>query len=455
MNPKLELDPHQVEGVALLARSPRFLLNWSPGTGKTPVAVRACVQVRARNILVICPPIAQRVWRTHFRDWSDLPPAHIQITPYSLVSTWGSNVLREARHLHEKAPFHWDVVILDEIHNLKNSSARRTLGVYGPDIDLQGSPIAGASFIWGLSGTPLLNHAGEFWTHLHALVPDTLKFHAGTMSEDQFVDRYCTTQNTPNGVRILGSRNTFELAQRVKPVVDRKRFQDVALGMPELRIVEHALPEDPTVSGPLRAELEGILDALGMPDLAFLEDDELLAAVQSGSVSWSTIRRLIGQAKAPGVAELVSGMLDDALDDKIIVFAHHREVIATLENLLRHYHPLIIHGGTPGRARDDAITCFQGDPRRRLIILAVETASEAITLHASHNVVMAEFSPVPARNEQAIGRAYRRGQHHPVVARFVTMPGTLDARLMTIIARKTKDIASIVDNPEVSMISAN
>jgi SWI/SNF-related matrix-associated actin-dependent regulator of chromatin subfamily A-like protein 1 len=452
MNPGLELDPHQVEGAALLARSPRFLLNWEPGVGKTPTAVRACVQVRAKNILVICPPIAQRVWREHFRDWSDLPPGRIQITPYSLVSTWGADVLHEAQHLTQTG-FHWDVVVLDEIHNLKNPRARRTVGVYGENTDLQCSPIAGASFIWGLSGTPLLNHAGEYWTHLHALAPETLKFHAGTMSEDQFVERYCVTQNTPNGVRILGSRNTFELAQRVKPIVDRKRFKDVALGMPSLRITEHALPEDPTVSGPLRAQLEGVLDAMGMPDLAQLEDDELLAAVQSGSVSWSTVRRLIGQAKAPGVAELVCGMLEDDLDGKVILFAHHREVIAVLENLLRHYHPLIIHGGTPSKARDDAITCFQTDPRRRLIILAIETASEAVTLHASHNVVLAEFSPVPARNRQAIGRAYRRGQHHPVIARFVTMPGTLDARLMAIIARKTRDIASIIDHEGSSMVS--
>jgi hypothetical protein len=30
------------------------------------------------------------------------------------------------------------------------------------------------------------------------------------------------------------------------------------------------------------------------------------------------------------------------------------------------------------------------------------------------------------------------------------LPGTLDARLMSIIARKTRDIAQIVDNPPVA-----
>jgi SWI/SNF-related matrix-associated actin-dependent regulator 1 of chromatin subfamily A len=274
------------------------------------------------------------------------------------------------------------------------------------------------------------------------------------MSEDLFVSRYCNVQDTPNGVRILSSKNTWELATRVKPFVDRKRFKDVALGMPDLRIVEYALPEDPDVSGPLRQQLEAVLDAMGTPDLDQMSDDELLAALQTGTVSWSTVRRLIGVAKARGVAELVSDMLDDGLDSKVILFAHHREVITALEGMLQDYQPLVIHGGTPDGAREQAIDRFQKDPRHRLIILAIETAGEAITLHASHNVVLAEFSPVPARNQQAIGRAYRRGQKHPVLARFVLLPGTLDARLMSIIARKTRDIATIVDNQSGSTTTA-
>ena len=35
------------------------------------------------------------------------------------------------------------------------------------------------------------------------------------------------------------------------------------------------------------------------------------------------------------------------------------------------------------------------------------------------------------KNHQAIARAHRKGQRHPVLARFVLLPGTLDARLMS------------------------
>ena len=117
---------------------------------------------------------------------------------------------------------------------------------------------------------------------------------------------------------------------------------------------------------------------------------------------------------------------------------------------LKRFSPLVIHGGTSLKAREIQIEQFQNDERRRLIILAIEAAGEVITLHASHNVILAEPSPVPAKNRQAIARAHRKGQRRPVLARFVLLPGTLDARLMAIVARKTRDIAQVVDAMDIT-----
>jgi SWI/SNF-related matrix-associated actin-dependent regulator 1 of chromatin subfamily A len=255
------------------------------------------------------------------------------------------------------------------------------------------------------------------------------------------------TANTPYGVRILGGRNTSDLAQRIKPVIDRKRIKDVILDLPDLRIVEHPLPADTSIESTLRDALNDAMGEFGFDkaELEQIDDDQLLATIQAGGVAFSTVRRLIGRAKVKPVAEMVSNMLDDGADDKVIVFAHHREVIRDLAIELKLYSPLVITGATLQSARENAINDFQTNLKSRLIILAIEAAGEVITLHASHNVVIMEPSPVPAKNHQAIARAHRKGQKHPVLARFVLLPGTLDARLMTIIARKTRDIAKIVD----------
>jgi len=459
MNPDLKLMDFQETGSTLLAQSARAMLVWDAGVGKTPTGVRACVKASARSVLVFCPPIGVSVWRDHFLEWSNykipyvLDSAHAQ-KPYAFMTGAGVRIVPYSRTrpdtmiMRAACGQDWDVVLIDEGHYLKNSSAQRTRAIYGAKTDLSKTPLETAKHVWVLTGTPVLNHPAEFWTHLHALRPDLIvlpQLGKGAMPESIFLDRFCVTQKTPYGVRVLGGKNAHELAERIKPLIDRKRLKDVLKDMPELRIVEHSLPADTFIDRALRTELDDAMKALGLdPDA--LDDDALLASVQAGGVSFSTVRRLIGRAKVKGVSDLVSDMLDDDEEAKVILFAHHRDVIRDLAVELRNYTPLVITGATPLGARDIAINEFQTNPRHRLIILAIEAAGEVITLHASHNVVIAEPSPVPAKNKQAIARAHRKGQKHPVIARFVLLPGTLDARLMSIIARKTRDIAKLVDN---------
>ena len=459
MNSELQLMPFQSDGANLLSTSSRAMLVGDAGVGKTPTAVRASVKVGARRVLVFCPPIAVAVWRKHFEEWSNFADIRVlgqpqalkpydfmmgdgvRIVPYSRVSISEGIIVRAAMRSR------FDVVIIDEAHYLKNPAATRTKGVYGEDIDLKGSPLGIAGHVWCLTGTPILNHAQEFWTHLHALRPDLIILpQLGVLDYLNFTERFCVTAPTRYGDRkVIGSRNTNELAERLKPFTNRKRITDVLKDLPPLRIVDHPLPADTVVAKALRAELTDALSHLEF-DPEILDDDELLREVQSGGVAFSTVRRLIGRAKVEGVTTLVNDFLADAEEAKLIVFAHHREVIHSLAENLKRHHPLVIQGGTSLPVREANINAFQTDKHRRLIILAIEAAGEVITLHAAHNVFIMEPSPVPMKNRQAIARAYRNGQKNPVLARFILLPGTLDARLMAIIARKTRDIARIVDN---------
>jgi SWI/SNF-related matrix-associated actin-dependent regulator 1 of chromatin subfamily A len=454
--------PFQAEGAELLARSRRAMLVWDPGVGKTPTTVRACLLADAARILVFCPPIGTAVWRVHFEQWSDIKDIRVadadtSARPYAFLDGEGVRIIPFSRartnaSLIRAACREWDVVIIDEAHYLKSSDAQRTRAVYGAKIDLVDAPPERARRVWCLTGTPILNHPAEFWTHLNALAPDTIilpQLGPGPMLEGVFINRFCVTKDTPYGVRILGGRNTSELAQRIKPFAHRKRMDEVLRDMPALRIVEHPLPADTAVDPVLRTQLSEALKDLNL-DEGSVSDDALLGAVQAGGVAFSTVRRLIGKIKLPGVADLVDSELADSEDDKIIVFAHHREVVQGLAERLRRYNPVLIYGATPVGSRERLVATFQNDVKCRVIVCQMDAASEVITLHASHHVIIAEPSPVPARNRQAIARAHRQGQKYPVLARFVLLPGTLDARLMSIIARKTRDIARVVDDVQTS-----
>lgn len=462
MNPDLELMPFQETASTAMAGIEHALIVWEPGCGKTPAAVRACLKASAHQILVFCPPIAINVWETHFRDWSTIRDIRVMNSghnAFSFVHGYGVRIVPYSRAkpgteaMFALRSINWDAVILDEGHYLKTSSAQRTRAIYGDLTDLTLTPLQKAKHVWVLTGTPILNHPGEFWTHLRALAPQVLYVSPTypVMEEDYFVRRFCVVRPTPYGHRIMGSRNSSELARRVKPVIDRKRIKDVLPEMPDVRIVEHPLPADTDLGAQLRQEMVATFGADQIKDMESLDDEQLLASFQATG-QFSTVRRLIGRVKAKPSAELISDMLDDALDEKLIVFCHHREVIRDLADHLKRHTPLVIHGGTPHAVRNTSINLFQNDPKFRLIVLAIDTAGEVITLTASHNVILIEPSPVPMRNVQAIGRARRRGQKHPVLARFVLMPGTLDARLMSIIARKTKDIDRVIDPDLVTSV---
>lgn len=455
MDLSLRLMPFQAKGVDFLADNPRALLAWEPGVGKTPTAVRACVRVKARRVLVFCPVIATSVWRQHFRDWSWFSDVRVldaqnAVTPYSFIeghqgpfvcivpysrASMGSNVIQAAAKFSDQ----WDVVILDECHYLKSPDAKRTKAIYGEKFDLRGTPLAEARHIWCLTGTPLLNGPHEYWTHLRALKPELISFPMGTLTYSAFVSHYCVTKATTYGWHVVGTKNSAELAARTKAFAQRLRTKDVLLDLPPLRVTTYPLPPDAVDIGD---ELRDALEAVS--DLEGLDDDELLNAVQAGGVQFSTLRRLIGEAKVGGTAQLVRDTLESG-PGKLIAFAHHRDAIDELTARLGA--ALVIHGGTSQAQRDHCIWAFQNEPHRRLIILGIEAASEAITLTAANNVIVMEPSPVPARNAQAIARAHRKGQHSPVLAQFVMLPGTFDARFMALIARKTRDISQIVDSP--------
>jgi SNF2 family DNA or RNA helicase len=454
MRKDLQLMPFQDKGSDRLAGATRAMLVWDPGVGKTPTAVRACVKIGARRVLVFCPPVVTSVWVQHFKDWSDYRDIRVlaaphTATPYTWVEGKGVRIVPYSyctrdyyqRVMNAASRFsdQWDAVILDEAHYLKNSGAKRTRAVYGDKLDLKGSPCEEARHIWALTGTPILNHPGEFWTHLHALMPELIQMGGKTLPENFYIDRYCVTRATPYGVRVVGSKNTHELSEKIKPLIDRKRLKDVLPDMPELRIVEYPLPADTPIFWELREEIEKLTK-----ELEVLSDEELLAGVQAGAVAFSTARRLIGHIKLENTAQLVENELEGS-DEKLIVFCHHRAVIETLAERLKKFLPLVIHGGTSVPDRAKIIDAFQTHPAHRLIILAIEAAGEGITLHAAHNVIIAEPSPVPSKNAQAIARAHRKGQGHPVVAKFVLLPGTIDARLMALAARKTRDIMKVID----------
>jgi SWI/SNF-related matrix-associated actin-dependent regulator of chromatin subfamily A-like protein 1 len=131
-------------------------------------------------------------------------------------------------------------------------------------------------------------------------------------------------------------------------------------------------------------------------------------------------------AKVPLVVEFVTEALRTG-SEKVVVFAHHRDVIQALDERLGRFHPVQVVGGMSSLAKQRAIDEFQTNPSTRVFIGNIRAAGIGITLTAASQCVFAELSWVPAEISQAEDRLHRIGVQDNVLVQHLVLAGSLDA----------------------------
>ena len=425
--------PYQQAGAEWLAARRTAFLADEMGLGKTVQAIRGADIIGAKKILVICPAVARIQWAREFERWQtisrDVFPwvknqSFSRITDHDV--TICSHEALVNRLLARTLCRPWDLVVVDEAQAFKTNTAKRTIALYG-----RGSILAEGKRVWLLSGTPMPNHPGELWTHLHTLFGDSRPYH-------EFLNRYCIVVAGDYGPRIMGSRNVSELKERLRPHILRRRATEVLKDLPPITFGHVAIR--------VSSANAHAVDLLAL-QIGTLDPEALLA---NGSEHIAAIRRTIGELKAPIVAELILGELTADPKQKLVCFAWHLGVLDKIEEQCRVLGVVRIDGSTTPVARQKAIDSFQDNPETRLFLGQIKACSTAITLTAAHHVVLAEASWTPGDNVQAAKRCHRIGQTRPVLARFVTLDGTIDDAVNRVLARKARMLTELWDNQEES-----
>ena len=133
--------------------------------------------------------------------------------------------------------------------------------------------------------------------------------------------------------------------------------------------------------------------------------------------------------------------------EKVVVFAHHRSVMAALTEKLARFGVVSIGGGTTPLQRAHAVASFQNEPGVRVFLGQLQAAGvgiDGLQTVASH-VVFAEASWTPGENEQCVDRLHRHGQYSGVLAQFLVAPGSLDERILGTAIRKHHVIHDVLD----------
>lgn len=444
---------YQDEGAVFLSNGGALLAD-EPGLGKSRQALLAAERMGAETILVLCPAIALGVWKREAEKWRpDLTAMTVrEAMKGGKVPRKGRLLIASYDHivankvLREKlGSIRHDLLVCDEAHALKNPKAKRTMLIYGAGC--AGGPNSlvgrvGATRL--LTGTPMLNHAGEWFSHVRALAPERLD----QRSYQAFVDHYCLKDvrsvrskagKIINIETISGTNpeTRKELAYRLKGFWLRRTVEQVLGDLPPLRVETRGLPA-------------GMLDA---DVLARVEESdeakELWRAVRAGDPErlrhleghMGRLRRLLALAKAPAAAAWAEGAID-AGEPKVAVWGWHTEALGQVRDALKERGVIYIDGSTTQAAREAQVRRFQEDPACKAGVFQIQAAGTALTMTACRRVVMMEQAWTPALNQQAIKRHHRIGSTNAVLAEVLAAPG-LDEAVMGILARKLDDIRAI------------
>lgn len=450
----LNLRPYQIAGAVWLAPKTQAFLADDMGLGKSAQVIHAADLVRAEDILVLCPASVRVSWEREFRKFSpfdrpttvitsgkDAIPEHgLVICSYDLGVILADKL--KARH--------WDILVLDEAHYLKERSAKRSRLAYG-----RGSRQPGlnsrATRVWRLSGTPAPNDASELFTHLKS---------AGIVTEPywDFVFRYCDGFENDFGYQIKGHKNTEELKQRMAGFLLRRRKEEVLTELPPISFDTVVVPRskvelDPWFYDQWRAigqpaflkQLEEanrvVMEALRRaPD----ENDKLRELERSASAT-ATLRRYIGLAKLPAILDIIEDELKTGALQKIVLFGIHQQVIEQARERLKPFGAVTVYGGTPADKRQKNIDKFAKDPKTRVFIGNIVAAGVGINglQESCCEVGFLESDWVPANNAQAAMRVHRMGQTNPVRVRVFALEKSIDDEIQEALTRKMRELAKI------------
>ena len=470
LRPGLDLMPFQRAGVAYASSRRDVLIADEMGLGKTVQAI--CLGNLDRDldkVLVVCPASLRLNWKAEWRRWSihdshigiiqDTWPAWIEgDRPPGLFTEFHARVVIVSFEGAVKWRLHldrqkWGLLIVDECHNLSNPDTKRTKAVWGhyPQKRDDWVPPLRAKRRVALTGTPIHRSPADLWPLLRALDPDGL----GNKKTD-FCRRYVDPPPEPHDVPLFHAREWVrretetrlaELQQRLRAGIMVRRLKaDVLTDLPAKRrqivLVDFAgaqtlVRNEQRVLDRKKAELEQLGHGAAVQRLAQWRG----AAMQE----ISRVRKETALRKLPASLDQITEVMAEV--DKVVVFAHHHEVIDGLVAGLRGFGVVHLDGRDSPTARDAAVTAFQNDPKVRVFVGGIRAAGLGLTLTAASTVIMVELDWNPSALVQAEDRCHRIGQRDSVLVQHLVIDGSIDARMSRVLIEKMATAKSARDGP--------
>ncbi|KAH8054562.1 annealing helicase [Aureococcus anophagefferens] len=414
--------PYQVEAVSFaMERGGRAFLNDEMGLGKTAQALTLMRQYpNDWPVLVVAPKAVLTQWEQEVHRWI-ASNVVVQIAregkktvtrmgaKQTILTSWNYDsqicictydIFRANRTL--QAPpggGRWRCVILDESHKCKDPSTKRAKEIM--------PVVMRADHVALLTGTPAPAGANDLWSQLK-------------MTE------------------VNGLLKTMQV---------RRLKTEVLTQLPEKQrhvLYLEASPGAANKASGLKAKFE-----------ALRNKDEILAADQEPVHEVMKLFSGTAVLAAEPCVEWVKEHFfeDDGDKQKIIVFAHHREVLDKLEagfQKIKGATTIRVDGSVPGAQREDRIKRFKTDATCRVALLSMGTCSNGLNMTEASTILFAEMTWSPTDHMQAEDRIHRVSQTNACNIYYAMLPNSLGSFMFRRLQAKARDIREVVDGPDAT-----
>ncbi len=427
-----EQKPFQVYGSAWLRKTPHALLADDPGLGKSNQALVAA----QGETLIMSPARLAGTWEEEIAKWR--PDLDITWCSYSSLTSrvkeWNGSkfVSRSTSRPRVQYVKHWDTVICDEAHHLKNSKTRWTQAAL--------RVIGKSDRTYLLTGTPIRNWAQELFIPLQILHPGDRRY----TSYWRWVKEWFSLWEMPwGGVRIMGLRKDrtweqFYVGNDLDTLMLRRDRRKVLPELPPLTkqdVLVSMTPAQRKTYDQFKKEYHAWIDETGKEISAWSDGGRCVKLEQLTTGLEVVDLAAHGSGKLKAMCEQLA---DYGNDFPVVIYGVFRNTIHAIERDLkklgRDYG--VIMGGVLQKKRDEMRRSFQAG-NLSTIVGTLDTLSEGLTLTHSHVCLFIEHSWVPSVNSQGVDRLLRIGQEEPVTALDYWTENSLDQRMGRLLDMKT------------------
>ncbi len=438
---------YQIDAIKFVEQSNvRCIIADEQGLGKTiesscvlrlhPEKLFPCVIVAPSTVKVQWMHELHRIFNTNAKDKNLLiqviasgkeramPGFHIYVVTFDIL---------KKDNLFEYLPDNYiQTLIIDECHRIKNHLSERAKAVQ--------KLAKNVPHIIAMSGTPIKNHAGEYFTVLNLVAPSRFTHY------QRYLDNYCDTYEGGWGTKVGGLKEASRFHEDTKDIIIRRTKDQVLKDLPEKIRKFHHVELDRKLNKAYANALQEL------DDMLYSDESEFEKATNAIAIM-SKMRHITGISKIPECVDFTTEFLLST-DRKITIFIHHHDVMDIMEAQLNSWlesggfgKVLCLRSSLNGSERENLVKKFREDDNSR-VMLSIFT--EGVNLQFCSDAVIHERQWNPANEENyAEDRFHRFGQKNNVSITYMIASGTIDDFFTELVEIKRARSASILDNKQI------